>query len=392
MLEGTGREAALEGIAAFVTTVPPVLSKLLLTYMARQHGAQTLPVLEHLAQLPDAQVVTSAIAALTDMEHPHALRILERVAESPPDLATGQVARAAVDQLRSRGVQRSDVEPLRTPERWTIRRVLLSNMDGIGSRMIFFECALPDGQAAIVDVCVNDIVGLKDCVGKVGNPKAIAKDMDKVCSRMRDGMLIEEADPAYCHWLTHEAKQKNRGSHFPLPMGCHSWLAPLGPPARQYDAPLCYQFLDAKQLNHDDDDLDLSESLLDEPEFRGWLLNPEDVLPFAQQLRQAAPRGDDEAEERIVREAAARLFTVELRRLYARRLEEMAYLYWLGSDTQVAADCLRVAGRFHTETVPINQIAFAMGMVEDSIRMTADALDHGFNIKEISRTPWDPIP
>lgn len=119
---------------------------------------------------------------------------------------------------------------------------------------------------------------------------------------------------------------------------------------------------------------ELSRRLLEEPEFRLWLLDEDWILPYLEQLQQAQESrlvlNEFQKEERfaaIVRGAVQEIFSGEIGRLFQRRMEDMA-LYLLATKREEAAKlALAVALQLGEGSPGGLDISFLTGLVQKSL-------------------------
>lgn len=401
----------LEALASLLTIADPQLIQILLLRAVERYGKSVAAVLSYLAHYPDPETAIAAVRALASLRHPVAVRTLQQVVEQSADAEVNREARRAIFELCEQGITDTVVEEevVSAPgEPWQIERALLSNVDGVGSRLLFLHCALPDGKAAWVQVCLNDVVGLKDCAGKECSLKEIEENFQFLLKmsegEMKDGeghgdsLLLAEADANYCHYLVEEARRKNQQSHFPLPIGYHTWLAPLGEPPVHYKQPLIYELIDVNSIEDADGLLEESDLLLEEPEMQSWLFRFDDVRPFAERVKQEAhdvgglPFGMwGVVAEDTMAEAVSALFTDATRALLRRRLEEVAYLFYQRDEIDLAEQCLVVAAALTSDERPLMEIPFAVQMVAESISAAMGVLMGHYGAEGMNASPWDPV-
>jgi hypothetical protein len=117
-----------------------------------------------------------------------------------------------------------------------------------------------------------------------------------------------------------------------------------------------------------------SRRLLDEPEFRLWILDADWMKPYLERVEEAQGSrlvlNDAQKEERfsaIVRDAAREIFTGETGRVFTRRMEDMA-LYLLETRREEPARlALAVALQLAEGEIGILDISFLTGLVQKSM-------------------------
>jgi hypothetical protein len=118
---------------------------------------------------------------------------------------------------------------------------------------------------------------------------------------------------------------------------------------------------------------ELSRRLLDEPEFRFWILDADWVEPFLGQLQEAHtsrlvlnPMQKEERMAGIVRDAVKTLCTGETGKIMQRRMEDMAFYFVEAGRTDMAKLALAVAQQIKEGDPGPLDISFLTGLVQKS--------------------------
>ena len=118
---------------------------------------------------------------------------------------------------------------------------------------------------------------------------------------------------------------------------------------------------------------ELSRRLLDEPEFRFWVLDADWVEPFLGQLQEAQtsrlvlnPMQKEERMAAIVRDAVKTLCTGETGRIMQRRMEDMAFYFVEAGRAEMAKLALAVALKIAEGDPGPLDISFLTGLVQRS--------------------------
>jgi hypothetical protein len=132
-----------------------------------------------------------------------------------------------------------------------------------------------------------------------------------------------------------------------------------------------------------------SDSLLEVQPFLSWRLPEEVVKPYAEKIKNlgesrlvVSQTAQVERIEQIYREAAAELFTPELRHRFRRLLEETALLLYLEDRQQEAKRALAAAIDLENEVGLLSEDTFVLGLVKRSI-----AAEVGSALEEIEGQP-----
>ena len=118
---------------------------------------------------------------------------------------------------------------------------------------------------------------------------------------------------------------------------------------------------------------ELSRRLLDEPEFRFWILDADWLEPFFGQLEEAQtsrlvlnPMQKEERMAGIVRDAVKTLCTGETGKIMQRRMEDMAFYFVEAGRTDMAKLALAVAQQIKEGDPGPLDISFLTGLVQKS--------------------------
>jgi hypothetical protein len=139
-------------------------------------------------------------------------------------------------------------------------------------------------------------------------------------------------------------------------------------------SPHVYNLLDEKEIVEDPILLRTSDSLLEVQPFVTWRLSEGLVQSFVEKIKELSESRlvisqsvQMERTAQIHREAAAEIFTPELRQHYRRLLEETALLLHLTGRPQEAKRALAVAIDLENEIGLLTEDNFILGLVKRSI-------------------------
>jgi hypothetical protein len=145
-----------------------------------------------------------------------------------------------------------------------------------------------------------------------------------------------------------------------------------------------YNLLDREEIVSDRILLRGSDRLLEEQPFLSWRLDDEVVVPVVKKIKNVSESrlvisqsAQTERMEQIVREAAAELFTPELRLRYRRLLEEAALLLYLVERQQEAKRALAAALDLENELGLLTENNFVLGLIKLSIASKVDLETEG---------------
>lgn len=322
-----------------------------------------------------AEAAPPEVAALLEQGSMEAAVRLREIAEGE-DRAAGKAARRALYVLKQAGIEppargMAVASPLVAPVSLA-QRALMTNVGGTGSRMLFFLRDDPyGGSPFVISFLVNDEQGVVDLFGR----KMPRRELDEFLDhwRSKEGNVLADVPVDYARHALQAAVQRNTQARHPIPEGYSEWARYVGSPERDYPRSLVYDYLDAETVRTD---LSISHDpnrLLESPFFQGWLLDMEDVGPWADRFAesqksrlildklQLTRRGD-----RVIEEAADALLGGGGVANYRQRLEESALVLHLAEPTEAAKEALYQALTLEGDRPP-HTYPFALALVRRSI-------------------------
>ncbi|PYN54621.1 MAG: hypothetical protein DMD92_18305 [Candidatus Rokuibacteriota bacterium] len=320
---------------------------------ARDHGAEALPALSALAAGGERGLRRAARRAL--------YRLAQRGVAAPAGPGRGPV-------VESR------------PERAT--RAWLSGIDGSGSRAawVLFEGGL--GGARLCSLIVNDTVGVVDAAGGDITKKRLESELEAL--RASQKLPWVETDPARALALGAEALALHRDNGTTPPPAFARWRrlfedvrVPAPPPA---PAPV-----DASRVAR-------GAELLDLPETAGWFLDPEPVQADALELLEArqsrlvvSDQIKAERQAAIVDRVVERELTPAARRLWARRLAEMAWVFEATGRPELGAIARAAAGALADPDAEARHQPFARGLAQRALELAGEVASGRISAADVSR-------
>ena len=246
----------------------------------------------------------------------------------------------------------------------------LSSVDAAGGRLVWIVKPQPGSGLQAIQAMISDREGLQ----RIGGAQIRRKELRSMIKEIKEkhGIAMISVPWEYADQLLYEgfekAKAAGRGDidHFyTLRSAIRS-----GKPAPA--AHPIYQRLDAGQAR-EGAWREQSRRLLDEPEFRFWILDEDWMEPFLSQLQEAQasrlvlnPVQKEERLASIVRDAVKSLCAGETGKIMRRRMEDMA-LYFTEMDRQQQAKLALAVGLQIGEGDPGPlDISFLTGLVQKS--------------------------
>jgi hypothetical protein len=350
-------------------------------------GAPRESTLRALTEAPEAAVD----AALRDFAQAHgavALPVVTALADDPAARGVRRAARRALYRLSQKGVT-APPRPAPRPvvERRAERpaRAWLSGIDGTGSRAawILFEGGF--GGAALCSLILNDTVGILEVAGGEITKKRLETELAAL--RANQKLPWIEVAPPRALSAVREALALHRTLGTTAPAGFARWH-PAFDSAPVEEAPaLPVPPLDPAML-------DRASELLGLPELASWFLDPESVQSESLELLQTresrlvvADQIKAERETAIVERIVEREFTPEVRRRWARRLDEMAFVFAATDRPERAAIAAVAATALRDEARDVRQQPFPAALARRAIELAGEVASGRLSAADVSRRP-----
>jgi hypothetical protein len=255
--------------------------------------------------------------------------LLRALAERAPAKGLRKTAKAAIYRLAQSGIQVPASTPPAPPmiARRAERpaRAWLSGIDGSGSRAVWilFEGGV-GGELLLCSLLLNDESGVLEVAGGPISKKRLEREL----AALREDQKLPwvESDPSHACALVAEALDLHARLGTEPAAGFARWRRLF--PGRVSAA------AEGSAAPADPALLERSAELAELPELAGWFVDPaqvqEDGLALLQARESRLVVSDQikaERESAIIDQAIERLFTPDARGRWARRLEEMAFIF-----------------------------------------------------------------
>ncbi len=281
-------------------------------------------------------------------------------------------------RLKQRGISIEDTKeressaPVIRPLPSSQPKGFMSGIDYLGNRLIILAIPrIPRGLHTL-EALVSDIEGLVNFHRDEMTRKSFHTFLGNLRERVE--FPIVDIPPAYGRFLLDEAyaltekMEKIPSKDF---LAAKREISDIGD---GIDGPLIYQCLDEDEIKGNDRFLADSKNLLEMDGIIKWVLEPEDVKPYVEAVREAEeskialnPTQKEEWLQGIYQRALEELFPAERRLLYKRRLEEMAYILFKLGRTDEARCCLAAALDLEREISSFRPNPFLLQLVVTSI-------------------------
>jgi len=348
-------------------------------------GDAALPDLRGLA----ADVVEDAVARFADDHAAAALPLLTRLAGGT-DRAARHAARRALYRLAQRGIVPAPPAPSRpVVERQSERatRAWQSGVDGSGSRAIWIVFEGAYGGLRLCSLILNDTLGITEVAGGDITRKRLEREL----AALRESQKLPwvETDPARAVGLVAEALAVHAANSTSPPGAFAPWRA-LFAAAPAAEPPALPESPDPALLER-------SATLLDRPELVGWFLDPESVQSDAVEVLQTresrlvlSDQLKAEREASIVDRVIERELSEGARRLWSRRLAEMALVLDRAGAPESAESARAVAAALASPDFEPRRLPFVRALAARSLEIAGEVTLGRVSAAEVSRKPKAP--
>ena len=304
--------------------------------------------------------------------------ILMQMKASCRSKAVLKAIKKSLYRLKQRGIsiedtgERERIAPAIRPLPASQPKGFVSGIDYVGNRLIVLGIPRVPRGLHTLQALASDIEGLLDFQRDEMTKKAFDTFLGDLRERIR--LPIVEIPPAYGRFLLEEAyslTEKKGKTPSQAYLMARREISDIG---NGVHGPLIYQFLDQDEIRGNDRVLADSKDLLTMEGIINWLLEPEEVEPYAREVNDAEqskiavnPAQKEQWLQGIYQRALGELFPAERRLLYKRRLEETAYVLLKLDRSDEAKRCLAAALDLEKEISSFRPNPFLLQLVITSI-------------------------
>lgn len=316
---------------------PEIDAEVILDFMARNLGKESLPLLKGLALDDDDLLAESALKALPLLGSRAAGDALVEAYAAHPEGERARLAWQGVEALRGRGINVAVPEPggvrVAVPQ-FQVREYWESVSDGVGTREMIARAQDRYGVWHSVVVIWNDRAGVKD--GLMG-PLSQKDWREMMQDHAREEIQVAQVPPDFARWQVGRVRLLNEKTGFPLEEKLQNWDAIVGPPAPDYEPPDPLADLRGRspeELKHLQGHLGC---LFHMPAFKTWAIEPADCKGWWEawnELDESKPEAEQVAEaDALLAQVANHAISAETVALYRERMIDTSRkLRWLRHD------------------------------------------------------------
>jgi hypothetical protein len=299
--------------------------------------------------------------------------LLWRLERETSDKHVRKEAKRALYRLEQRGVPvpASATETPPTPVTAVPMEGYVSPVDGRGDQLVWLVKAQPGGLAHLFAV-INDPEGMREAALNPVTRKAL-KSLRAELEAKHD-LRVVDVDWRYADFLMSRAFEwaRTRGTRmvgdYPA---LRAQLTRRPPPDAM--PPMVFARMGGTAAAANDEALQHSVAVLEEPELRTWFLPEDQLKPYLDELNSVRDSPlvlnrmqQEERYDTVIARAVETVFGGELRASWARRLYEMAYFFAATRRPQRAEQATAVAAALEAGGAP-NQIPFCADLLRASL-------------------------
>jgi hypothetical protein len=316
------------------------------------------------------------VFALGKIADSGAVEMLLRIEKGAEDKNLKKEIRRSLFKLSQKGLTipeaRSDEEkpPIPTLARPSDIEAYMSAVDGAGGRLVWIIKPQPGHGLQTIQAMINDREGLERLGGAQVRRKELRNMAQEIKKQHRVTMIAIPWE--YADSMLYESFEKAKAAGRSGLENFHelrSIVSTGNPKAQEHPVYRRLRSEDVRQGAW----RELSRRLLDEPEFRFWILDADWLEPFLNQLQEAQtsrlvlnPMQKEERLAGIVRDTVKTVCTGDAGKIMQRRLEDMAFYFLETARIDQAKLALAVALQIKDGDPGPLDISFLTGLAQKS--------------------------
>ena len=325
----------------------------------------------------DAEADEKMAEALAGYPHPMSARLLLRMSDVCQHKRVQKTIKRSLYRLRNKGIavesdSSAEAKSILRPPQPEPPEGFGSGIDFVGQRLLLL--AIPQAGRGLIVVrgIVSDTEGIVDFSGEE-MPKKGFRDFFKRIKERSPFPIVEMA-PSYVGLLFSKAYALTLDKGKKIPQDYPRVKNEIERIKKEHERPLIYSFLSIDMNEDRDSILSKAGELLKADLFLSWGLEEDRIRPYADAVLEAEESkivlNSNQKEGRIqevYQKALSELFDENARRLYKRRLEEMAYVLFKLGRQEEAKTSLLTALDIEKPLNPIQPNPFLFQLVARSI-------------------------
>ena len=323
------------------------------------------------------EIATSVAELLATVPHVEAAKLLQRMWEASEEKAVRKTIKRSLYRLKSKGISAGEGtldkgKPILRPLQMDSPKGFGGGIDPLGQRLLLLAIPHPGRGWTLLEGVASDTKGLVSFSGgEVGRKglKTLLKEVQK-----GGPTPMVEMEPSYVALLFVEAYQRTLQQGGTSPQTYLGFKTEIENLKREYARPLIYVSLSVDEAIEGDRFLRRGGELLKVDLFADWRIEDDLVRPYAEEVQEAETSKivltqiQKEARfQEIYQKALSELFSGDRRKVYKRRLEEMAYILLKRGKEEEAKICIAVALDLEKPLAAFQPSAFLLQLVARSV-------------------------
>jgi hypothetical protein len=338
-------------------------------------GPALLPRLEEHFRKGE-QTDLAIVFALGKIADPAAVAMLLRIEKEAGEKNLKKEIRRSLIKLSQKGLTIPEDKsgeakpPIPTLAQASDIEAYMSAVDGAGGRLVWIVKPQPGHGLQTIQGMINDRHGLQ----RLGGAHVRRKELRNMAQEIKKqhGITMIAVPWEYADSMLYESFEKAKAAGRSGLENCHELRSIVGtgkPKPQEHPVYRRLRSEDARQGAW----RELSRRLLDEPEFRFWILDEDWLAPFLGQLQEAQtsrlvlnPMQKEERLAGIVRDTVKTLCAGEAGKIMQRRLEDMAFYLLETARIEHANLALAVAAQIKDGDPGPLDVSFLTGLAQKS--------------------------
>jgi hypothetical protein len=316
------------------------------------------------------------VFTLGKIADPGAVETLLRIEQEAGDKNLKKEIRRSLFKLAQKGLTvpqtrgGEEKPPIPTLSRMSDIEAQMSAVDGAGGRLVWIVKPQPGHGLQTIQAMINDREGLQ----RIGGAHVRRKELRQMAEEIKKqhGVTMIPVPWEYADSMLYESFEKAKAAGRSGLENFHELRSIVGTGKPKIQEHPVYGKLDSED-SRQGAWRELSRRLLDEPEFRFWILDPDWLEPFLNQLQEAQtsrlvlnPMQKEERLAGIVRDTVKTLCAGEPGKIMQRRMEDMAFYLLETSRIEQGRLALAVAAQIKDGDPGPLEISFLTGLAQKS--------------------------
>ena len=289
-------------------------------------------------------------------------------------------------KLSFSGIDIQGTNKTESPDRLNDYSVFVSPVDSIGNISLCISMKKSGTRSETMFVVINDEAGIIDVFG---SKEMKNSELDSMIDEVRKDSFLSERDLSYALKLINDALLRSEKNGLPLPPEFHYRKEILKGMLKPRSYRPRFKLSTVRKVYRDESLIKRSGELFEIDEFREWLLSVPRVFDYAEKLTNIRKKTTSPL-IRLKEQELINSFCVEvispLRGLFMERLFKMAdFLYQSKHSEESARLALATALKLGSKNIDaVTNIPFVKAMAEKSIEHCAEAIESGFDLRNLS--------